>query len=154
MGTDVVFADFAAADQAEVRDLVLQGLGDHWGTIEAWRNPDLDDIAASYATGRTIVGRDSEGVIATGTVIPRDMFTAQIVRMSVRGSARRTGVGRRVVEQLVDTARRWGIRALIVETGTAWTEVVAFYISCGFSITHTEEGQFGQNTWFEMRLDR
>ena len=54
--------DFTAGDQAEVRELVLQGLGDHWGTIEAWRNPDLDDIAASYAGGRTVVV-EHDGVI-------------------------------------------------------------------------------------------
>jgi putative acetyltransferase len=147
-------AAFVASDQDEVRELILQGLGDHWGVVETWRNPDLDDIAASYGSGRTLVARDVHGVVGTGTVMPRDMFAAEIVRMSVRSSTRRSGVGRALVGQLVETAREWGVRRVVLETSSSWTDVVAFYLSCGFVITHTDVQQYGENTWFEMTLDR
>ena len=32
-------------------------------------------------------------------------------------------------------------------------EVVAFYMACGFHVTHQTEGEFGRDTWFELRLD-
>lgn len=44
-------ADFEAADQVEVRSLILDGLSDHWGRVDETLNRDLDDIAASYGRG-------------------------------------------------------------------------------------------------------
>ncbi|CAA9269377.1 MAG: hypothetical protein AVDCRST_MAG93-2561, partial [uncultured Chloroflexia bacterium] len=35
---------FTPADQKAARDLVLDGLGEHFGWIDTSRNPDLDDI--------------------------------------------------------------------------------------------------------------
>lgn len=149
----VSFSDFdAKTDQAPVRDLILQGLGDHWGTIEAWRNPDLDDIATSYSAGRTLVARDDEGVVATGTLISIDGTTAEIVRMSVRNTTRRGGVGRLVVAELLATARGWGTQRVVLETTSAWEGVVAFYLRCGFRITHFEDSEYGQQTWFEFMV--
>jgi len=148
----VVLRDFEPSDQVAVRELVLQGLGDHWGTIEAWRNPDLDDIAASYGDGRTLVGDDDGVVVATGTLMPRGEGIAEVVRMSVSRDARRGGLGRQVVAELVETARSWGMGKVVLETTSAWTEVVAFYVSCGFDITHTDVTPYGEATWFEYRL--
>jgi len=40
----------------------------------------------------------------------------------------------------------------VLETGTDWAEGVAFYQTCGFVITHLEDGEFGSNTWFERLI--
>ncbi|MDG2263372.1 MAG: GNAT family N-acetyltransferase [Actinomycetota bacterium] len=142
--------DFTAGDQAEVRELVLQGLGDHWGTIEAWRNPDLDDIAASYAGGRTVVVEHDGVIVATGTLMPLEEGVAEVVRMSVVRADRRGGLGRAVLNELVATARAWGMAKVILETTSAWTEVVSFYVACGFRIAHTDMTEYGDATWFEL----
>ena len=47
--------DFRPDDQQLVRDLLLAGLADYWGSIDEGLNPDLDNIGRTYATGRTIV---------------------------------------------------------------------------------------------------
>lgn len=147
------FADLTRADHDEVRDLILAGLRDHWGSVDASLNPDLDDMLTTYADGRTIVGKAADGrIIATGTVVPRTPDTAEIVRMSVVADTRRTGTGRAVVEELVETAAGWGATRAILETTSAWIDVVAFYLSCGFSITHTADSPFGEDTWFERRI--
>ena len=132
------FEDLTRDDLEEVRELVLAGLADHWGELDPALNPDLDDMLASYSNGRTVVARSDDGrIIATGTVIPRDDTAAEIVRMSVATHARRTGLGRALVEELVATANGWGVARVILETTSAWTDVMVFYLSCGFHITHT-----------------
>ena len=41
---------------------------------------------------------------------------------------------------------------MILETSTHWDDVAAFYLGCGFRITHRSESEFGPNTWFERKL--
>ena len=149
---DAYLSDFHAADQDAVRSLILAGLGQHWGHIDESLNPDLADIGSSYGHGRTVVVRRAGEIVATGTVVPRDESTAEILRMSVAADQRRFGLGRLVVEELVRTARDWGATAVMLETSTAWHEVVSFYQSCCFTITQHEDGPFGENTWLRREL--
>ena len=141
-------------DQATaVRELVLAGLADHWGTLDPELNRDLDDLALAYPGSRTVVALDATGrVVATGTVVPRADGDAEVVRMSVDAAHRGEGLGRRVLDELVDTARRWGVRRMVLETTAAWTDVVAFYERCGFRITHLAETEFGVDAWFARDL--
>lgn len=92
---------FRPGDQDVVRSLILEGLGEHWGHIDESLNLDLADIASTYGHGRTAVVRLAGEVVATGTVVPRDESTAEILRMSVAADHRRFGLGRLVVEELV-----------------------------------------------------
>lgn len=140
-----------------VRSLILQGLAEHWGSVDPTLNTDLDDLAATYVDRRILVASefcDGGRVVGTGTVIRRNDTTAQIVRMSVARACRRTGLGRRLVDELVAIARPWGISRIVLETSADWTEVVEFYLRCGFVKTRVESGNFGPDVWFEMKLDR
>jgi SAM-dependent methyltransferase/GNAT superfamily N-acetyltransferase len=145
-------ADFRPGDQDEVRSLILTGLGEHWGHIDETVNPDLDDIAASYGHGRTVVVRIEGEIVATGTVIPLDSSTAKVLRMSVAAAHRRYGLGRLLVDELEATARGWGATTVVLETTSAWQDVAAFYRSCGYAVTHRSTGPFGEDTWFRKPL--
>jgi len=144
--------DLRADEQEAVRSLILAGLEEHWGSVDPTLNSDLDDLAKTYAAGRVLVASDDACVVGTGTVIRRDDTTAEIVRMSVASGFRRTGLGRRLVTDLVATARSWGTSRVVVETSAHWTDVVEFYKRCGFTPTHFESGAFGRDAWFEMKL--
>lgn len=140
----MIVRDFVAGDQAAVRALVLAGLGERWGSIDETMNPDLDDIAAAYGTtGRTVVVEDGGVIVATGT-IHRGRHGVEIVRVSVAASARRGGVGRAVVAELLRTAAAWGVDEVVLETTSTWTSAVEFWLSCGFAYTHEADGE----TWF------
>ncbi|MCP3939623.1 MAG: GNAT family N-acetyltransferase [Actinomycetia bacterium] len=149
------FEDLDAANQHEVRRLILTGLGDHWGSIDESLNPDLDDMLSIYALGRTVVVRSEQGsVVGTGTLFPwtdekGSTDAAMIVRMSVARDLQRSGVGRRIVEELMATARSWGKSRVVLETTSGWTEVINFYLACGFEITHEADSEYGNDTWFE-----
>ena len=136
-----------------VRSLILEGLRDHWGTLDPALNKDLDDLSTAYVDGTTLVACHRGEVVGTGTVHRRDSNTAEIVRMSVAPTARRTGLGRRLTDALIDEARGWGMHRVVLETSADWTEVVEFYVRCGFTLTHFEDGEFGSDAWFELKLD-
>jgi GNAT superfamily N-acetyltransferase len=145
--------DLRPEQRADVRSLILAGLGEHWGAVDENLNRDLDDMLSTYAAGRTLVVCDGDRVVATGTLMPNRVATAELVRMSVALTHRRCGVGRQIVNELIATARRWRRTRVILETSTDWNDVVHFYVSCGFNITHHEDGSFGRNTWFALDLD-
>lgn len=135
------------------RSLILAGLGEHWGTVDPALNRDLDDFAATYADGTSWWPVTAGEWSAPARSCPEINGPAEIVRMSVALAYRRTGTGRRLVDELVECARRWGMDRVVPETSAHWTEVAEFYLRCGFTQTHFEQGEFGRDAWFEMRLE-
>jgi len=146
--TKLTISIFHPADQAEVKNLVLAGLVDHWGWLDPSKNPDLDDIATQYASGVFLVARQAGRIVGAGALIPRQGGVAEVVRMSVAKDVRRLGIGKSILSELVNHARQAGIKRLILETTSAWQEVVEFYLHYGFRITHYQDG----DTYFTLDL--
>ena len=53
--------NFEHADQEVVRWLIIEGLGEHWGSIDLSLNQDLNDMQASFGHGRILVAEDLSG---------------------------------------------------------------------------------------------
>ncbi len=68
---------------------------------------------------------------------------AEIKRMYVVPTARRTGLARRVLAHLEDTARAAGADLMVLETGTEQPEAIALYLSSDYEPV---EG-FGHYVW-------
>ena len=147
---EVTVRPFSGADQEAVRDLVLAGLRDHWGTLDPTLNPDLDNIDGHYASlgGRTIVAEIDGEIVGTGTLHRGDDATAILVRMSVSGAHRGRGVGKRLVRELADLARVEGYERLECETTDSWQDAIALYLACGFEIVDRRDG----DVFFRLRL--
>ena len=141
---------FTPADQPAVKALVLAGLADHWGTLDPSKNPDLNNIAATYKGAYFLVAKQEGKVVGCGALVPRSPDTAEVVRMSVATAARRQGLGRRILSALCAEAKARGFRRVMLETTQTWSEVIAFYQGFGFRITHYKDG----DVYFELLLDK
>ena len=128
--------------------MILSGLVEHWGFLDETKNPDLEDIAVSYAGATFLVGRLGDRIVGSGALVPRSRETAEIVRMSVAKEMRQQGIGRQILGALLEQARAQGFQRVILETTATWSEVVAFYLRCGFHITHTQDG----DVYFMMEI--
>jgi putative acetyltransferase len=136
---------FCPADQLAVQQLVLAGLVDHWGALDASLNPDLNDIAGSYAAGLFLLGLLGDYLVATGAYLPvagrfAEAPTCQVMRMSVARDFRRQGLGRQMLAELLQQARAAGFRRVVLETTETWEDVIRFYLTNGFCITHHQDG--------------
>jgi putative acetyltransferase len=129
---DIVVRPFAAPDQQAARALVLEGLGEHFGAIDETLNPDLNDIAASYATGVFLVACDGDRVVGTGALTPQADGVAIVSRMSTAAAHRRRGVARAVLARLVELARERGCGRVVLGTNADWADAIAFYRAFGF----------------------
>jgi GNAT superfamily N-acetyltransferase len=148
----VAIRAFCAEDQEAAKALVLAGLGERWGWIDPTLNPDLDDIAASYAAGLFLVGYLGDTLVATGALLPeataegvhaqRTIMRTEmrVVRMSVRADLRGQGIGRRMLDALIDAARQQGCALVVLETTSTWTDAIGFYTRNGFQLIEERDG--------------
>lgn len=137
---ELVIRPFRPGDQAVARRLILNGLRQRWGELDETKNPDLNDIADHYADGFFLVACFRDEVIGTGSLIPEAAGVGRIVRMSVAQSRRRQGVGRQILEALLERARALGYRRVVLETTATWEDAIAFYRRHGFQAVAVTDG--------------
>jgi putative acetyltransferase len=152
--TELQVGRIEPADRDAARALILDGMVEHWGTLDPTLNGDLDDIAVSYAEALFLVGRVDRRVVATGALHPHAPTDGEglVTRMTVACDLRRQGLGQQMLDHIADEARALGLRQLVLQTTTDWDDVIAFYLGCGFAVTHLEQGQWSSNTWFSLAL--
>jgi GNAT superfamily N-acetyltransferase len=73
-------------------------------------------------------------LVGTGALNPMGRGAVQIVRMSTARDQRRQGVGRAILERLLDEARSAGYRWAVLETNAGWADAIAFYRANSFSV--------------------
>jgi ribosomal protein S18 acetylase RimI-like enzyme len=135
--------DFSCDYQDKAKELILFGLGEHWGTIDYSLNPDLNDIQKNYINSdpknafKIVLVEGT--LIATGALIREDEFSARIVRMSVHKDFRNQGVGRNLLKILVQHAIENHYHKIVLETTKTWTDVIRFYKAFGFVEDRTDD---------------
>ena len=116
------------------RDLVETGLGwkyDAARILKAIRNP---DSLAPVACG--------EGRIAGFAIMEFGEERAHLVLLAVRPAQRRMGIGRRLIEWLVESARTAGIASLHLELRASNEAARGFYRAMGFDETIVVPGYY------------
>ena len=138
---------FRVEDQQKVRQLILEGLGEHFGTINEELNPDLDDISASYADDLFLVAEQTGVIVGCGALIYEGDGIARVQRTSVLRNLRRRGIARAILERLITETRLQGRCRVLIETGF-WEDSVGFYTSRGF--VATIQDPWGYNMAFDL----
>lgn len=83
--------------------------------------------------GVFLVVRDDEGTaVACGGITRFDDARAELKRMYVVPEQRGRGLGRRILVELEDAARRLGYTGLVLETGDRQPEALGLYESSGY----------------------
>jgi len=126
--------DFRPDDQARVRNIVLEGLGERFGSIDGSLNPDLDDIVAKYLDlgHQFFVAEQAGKVVGCSGLLKEVRSIYRIVRMSVQKKSRQRGIASALLEHSVRFAienRGIEIRAF---TQPEWRDAVSFYRGHGF----------------------
>ena len=78
---DINLMPFRPEDQVTVKQLLLAGLAEHWGQIDPTKNPDLNDIAVTYASADFLVAWSDRRIVGCGALVPRANQIAEIVRI-------------------------------------------------------------------------
>jgi ribosomal protein S18 acetylase RimI-like enzyme len=136
----VVVRPVEPKDVTTARAVILEGLRERWGYLDPLKNPDLNDLLATYAGSVFVVAELDGEIVGTGALVARGRAEAQVVRMSVAKSRRRSGVGSAVLAVLLEAARSRGCRRIVLETASSWTDAREFYEHHGFQLSHYAAG--------------
>ena len=93
----------------------------------------IDVAEFEMAGGYFVVAREAEQAVGCGGFRPVDERCAEIKRMFVRATARRRGIGRRVLRHLEAEVRHRGFSTLVLETGCDNIGARALYEAEGYS---------------------
>jgi GNAT superfamily N-acetyltransferase len=141
---------FAPADQPAAKALILQGLEEHWGELDLSLNPDLNDIAATYAEGVFLCAWFQGELVGAGAIVPEGEGVMRVVRMSVQRERRRLGIASRILQALLAEAHRRGSHTVVLETTETWGDAIGFYLRHGFRIIDHRDG----DAHFDLLLPR
>ncbi len=130
----MLIRSFERRDQDAARRLIVAGLGEHFGWIDETRNPDLNDIAASYIEcGHTfLIAEIDSQVVGTAALITEAPSAGRIVRVSVSRLYRRRGIGRVLVMHILGMAKKKSLKEVRVSTDYGWEDAIGLYRHCGF----------------------
>jgi DNA-binding MarR family transcriptional regulator/GNAT superfamily N-acetyltransferase len=113
---------------------------------------DVDEL--TEPAGLLLVARLRDEPIGCGALKFHDNAPAEIKRMWVSDSARGVGLGRRLLTELEEHARRRGVDAVRLETNKTLHEAISLYRSAGYDeVTAFNDEPFA-HYWFEKRIRR
>jgi len=120
--------------QDSARQIVLEGLGEHFGYIDEHINTDLEDICANYTQkgDKFFVGLIEEKVVATGALMKEEKGIGRIIRMSVSKEQRRKGLASQMLKYIIDSAKKEGYTGLVLSTEHNWHAAIKLYEKFGF----------------------
>ena len=124
---------------AHVVALIVEGLTERWGAYDPTMNPDLQRFPACFGDSVILVASRGGLPLGVGILRPAGLAEAEIVRMSVRREFRRTGIGTKILSELLGIAKMAGIRTIRLETTASWKSAASFYEKHGFLRTHVQD---------------
>jgi DNA-binding MarR family transcriptional regulator/GNAT superfamily N-acetyltransferase len=111
---------------------------------------DVDEL--TEPAGLLLVARLRREPIGCGALKLHGREPAEIKRMWVAPSARGLGVGRRILSELEEQARRRGVRLVRLETNRTLKEAGGLYRSAGYVEVEAFNDEPYAHHWFEKRL--
>jgi GNAT superfamily N-acetyltransferase len=123
---------FHPSDQNAARALIETGLGEHFGFIDRDANPDLIDIAATYAAPHAFYVAELDGTIVGTTGLRIEAGAARMVRLGVASEHRRSGIASALLDAVFESAARAGVDAIVAHTQPEWPDAMRFYAAHGF----------------------
>ncbi len=126
----------------------------------AWQDPELDAMSKTYKKPGSLylVAVEGENILGGAGIGPLSGVekTCELQKMYLAPSARRQGVGWRLMGRLLDDARLMGYRWVYLETLTGMVEAQQLYRAWGFLKIAGPLGQTGHGScdcWFLKELN-
>lgn len=133
LGTELTIRDFVPGDEIAFRRLNEEWIRRHF----AMESKDEDAFADPQGTilnrgGRILFAVQEGEIVGCCALLAMRPGEFEVAKMAVAESSRRSGVGRRLLTQVIEAARASGARRLYLETNQKLTAAIRLYESMGF----------------------
>ena len=112
-------------------------------------------VASYRDSGTLLVAREGSAAIGLALLIRRDAKQSELKVLAVDPARQGEGLGKRLVEAAVESARREGAKILLVSTATADIRNLRFYQRTGFRMKHVCREAFTAATGYpdDIQID-
>lgn len=147
------------ADRDAVRELVFSVLAEYGLKNDpTGTDLDMDNIQASYLDRGGIfevVEADDGRIIGTVGLYPLKDGVCELRKMYLAREARGTGLGKKLMERMLDRARALGFRRMALETAAPLVEAIGLYKRYGFepTVEHELSARCDQAFALDLRRD-
>jgi GNAT superfamily N-acetyltransferase len=114
--------------------------------------PSADPAEVAPPLGAWVVAYLDGEAVGCGGVKRLDDSSAELKRIYLAGSARGSGLGRRLLERLEQYARELGYENLRLDTGDLQPEALGLFRSAGYEHIADYNGNTWATYWMEKRL--
>jgi GNAT superfamily N-acetyltransferase len=153
---EITIRPFADGDAVEVRELFVAtnrllsppDLRDAFeGYIERSLAEEIDRIADYYCErdGGFWVAMQNKRLVGTFGLERASPDAMELRRMYVAAAARRTGIGRRMLQYAEDECRRRNVKRLELSTAQIQIAALAFYRSAGYQLVREDLAEITSN---------
>lgn len=111
-----------------------------------------DSATLRRPAGALLVMTGDQGTVGCGGIKRIDDTTAEVKRMWIDPDWRGLGLGRRLLAELEDLARRRGHRHVVLDTNETLTEAIAMYQQAGYRETDRYNDNPYAQRWFEKDI--
>lgn len=137
----MVPADLDAAVSIDVSAFKPSELGAGTNDVRALREKQLsEELSRPFA--RVRVARGDGGVVLGYLLSWHVVDEVQLLNVAVALGARRQGIGRALMQDLLDHARASGAAKILLEVRTSNASAIALYESLGFSTFNVRTGYY------------
>jgi putative acetyltransferase len=118
---------------------------------------ELDDLESNYfARGGyfEVLEDASHRIVGCAGLYPLSEQRAELGKMYLLPQARGRGLGRQLLENMLDAARRGGFREVWIETNSNLSDAIRLYQGYGFEPVALESGVSACDAAYLLRLDK
>lgn len=153
----ITFRHLEKKDNREIADLIRSVFRefaiDRPGTV--YFDPTTDDLCTLFQTPGSVywIAEDDGKIIGGCGIFPTENLPegcGELVKLYLDASYRKQGIGRKLLEMSVESAREMGYTKLYLESLPELGKAISLYQKQGFSfIDHKmgDEGHFGCTIW-------
>lgn len=129
--------------QLEVKELILECLGEYFTELNLNLNQDLNEITKTYSGPRDlfIVGKINDEIVCSGALYKETDRVARLCRMAVKKEYRRKGLAKKVLIYLEEEAINLGYKNILIETSVGWSKPIQLYKDFNYEITKITDNE-------------
>jgi len=156
MSDNLSIREYTREDSATVLELHKRGLEETESYVNDKRlDADLHDVEGTYLNdkGEFLIATIDNEIVGMGALRRVNEETAEVKRMRVSTKYQGKGIGSLILDRLIEKARQYGYRKLVLDTTAKQIAAQKLYQKRGFEEV-TRKTIAGQNCiFYEMKLD-
>ncbi|MYL54151.1 GNAT family N-acetyltransferase [Pontibacillus yanchengensis] len=130
--------------QYMAKQIILQGMFEHFGYIDETLNPDIHEPLAFYdfEDNFLYIMKYNGLTVCTGGLRREGNHSGRVVRVSVLQSFRGKGFAREMMNYLEKKARTEQMVYLRVETNKEWKGAITLYKNLGYQLEEVDQSRY------------